>query len=61
MQLDTGCTAGQCNHIEQFFGELAKIPNRPTIPSSGSTSLLVAQINNPEALRNLLRLGIVQK
>jgi arylsulfatase len=43
-------------YMAQFFGELAKYPNRPTIPSGGSLNLLVDQVNNPQELRRLMQL-----
>ncbi len=43
-------------YFEQFFGELLTCPNRPTIPTAGSTSQLVNQFNNPPGLRRLFLL-----
>lgn len=40
-------------HMMQFFGELVKYPNRPTLPNGGSMNLLVDQINNPDELQRL--------
>lgn len=43
-------------YMFQFFSELVKYPNRPTIPSAGSTNLMVNQINNPPELKRLMLL-----
>jgi arylsulfatase len=43
-------------YFEQFFGELITCPNRPTLPTAGSTSQLVDEFNNPPGLRRLLEL-----
>ena len=40
--------------MQQFFGELAQYPNRPTIPSAGSMYQLVREFNNPPGLNRLL-------
>jgi arylsulfatase A-like enzyme len=41
-------------YLQQFFGELAMYPNRPTIPSGASGSQLVREFNNPPGLLRLL-------
>jgi arylsulfatase A-like enzyme len=41
-------------YMQQFFGELAQYPNRPTIPSAGSMNQLVREFNNPPGLNRLL-------
>jgi arylsulfatase len=41
-------------YASQFFAELAKYPNRPTIPSAGSMDQLVRQVNDPPELLRLL-------
>lgn len=43
-------------YFEQFFGELIKYPNRPTLPTAGSTSQLVDEFNNPTGLKRLFEL-----
>jgi arylsulfatase len=43
-------------YMEQFFAELIKYPNRPTLPTAGSTSELVREVNNPEGLRRIFML-----
>ena len=42
-------------YMEQFFGELAMYPNRPTIPSAGSMNQLVREVNNPPGMQRLLK------
>jgi arylsulfatase len=42
-------------YMNQFFGELMKYPNRPTIPSAGSGYQMVREVNNPLALQRLLK------
>jgi len=41
-------------YMDQFFSELVKYPNRPTLPTAGSANQLVDKVNNPEALKRLL-------
>ena len=41
-------------YMNQFFGELAMYPNRPTIPSAGSGYQLIREVNNPQGLQRLL-------
>lgn len=43
-------------YLGQFFEDLVRYPNRPTLPTGGSISLLVSEINNPEALYRQLKL-----
>ena len=42
-------------YIFPFFEELAKYPNRPTIPSAGSTVQLIQNLNNTPALQRLMK------
>ncbi len=42
--------------MDQFFSELVRYPNRPTLPTAGSANQLVEKVNNPEALKRLLLL-----
>jgi arylsulfatase len=41
--------------MQQFFGEIAQYPNRPTIPSAGSMYQLVREFNNPSGMNRLLK------
>ena len=43
-------------YTSQFFAELVKYPNRPTIPSAGSMDQLVRQVNDPPELMRLLEI-----
>jgi len=43
-------------YMNQFFGELLKYPNRPTLPTAGSANQLVDSFNNPPELRRLMLL-----
>ena len=43
-------------YMDQFFGELVKYPNRPTLPTGGSGNQWVNELNNPAGLRRLMLL-----
>lgn len=43
-------------YLQQFFSELVKYPNRPTIPCGGSANLLIQDLNDPQDLRRLMLL-----
>lgn len=42
--------------MNQYFGELLKYPNRPTIPTGGSAYQFVEEMNNPAELKRLFLL-----
>jgi arylsulfatase len=43
-------------YLVRFFQDLVLYPNRPTLPTGASISLLVEQINNPTELKRQLQL-----
>ncbi len=43
-------------YMDQYFGELMKYPNRPTLPTAGSAFQLVDAANNPNDLHRLMLL-----
>lgn len=43
-------------YLDQFFGELVQYPNRPTLPTGGSASEIIREVNNPPELKRLFLL-----
>lgn len=41
-------------YFTTFFAELVQYPNRPTLPTAGSTSELIRNINDPDAMKRIL-------
>lgn len=43
-------------YMAQFFEDLARYPNRPTLPTAGSVSEIIGDVNDPKELRKELLL-----